>query len=180
MEGFVNLAWLLPIPPFLAFLAIILFLNRNKTVSALTAILGAGVSWLIGWPIAFAVFLNHQYGEHPAERRPLHDPYRRLRTGDRLAGGPGKCAHDLHGDLRHADDLHLLQRLHDFPAALGAGEVSGRVCAGQGSALQPLHGVHQPLCHRYAGAAGVELPGDVLHLLGSDGSVQLSAHRFLV
>ena len=28
MEGFVNLAWLLPVPPFLAFLVIILFLNR--------------------------------------------------------------------------------------------------------------------------------------------------------
>ncbi len=57
MEGFVNLAWLLPVPPFLAFLAIILFLNRNKTVSALTAIGGAGLSWLLGWPIAFTVFL---------------------------------------------------------------------------------------------------------------------------
>lgn len=38
MEGFLNLAWLLPVPPFLAFVAILLFLNRNKTVSALTAI----------------------------------------------------------------------------------------------------------------------------------------------
>lgn len=66
MEGFVNLAWLLPVPPFLAFAAIILFLNRNKTVSALTAIGGAAVSWILGWPIAFAVFLNHEYGEHPA------------------------------------------------------------------------------------------------------------------
>jgi len=66
MEGFVNLAWLLPIPPFLAFLAIVLFLNRNKTVSALTAIGGSAVSWLLGWPIAFSVFANHDYGAHPA------------------------------------------------------------------------------------------------------------------
>ena len=56
MQGFLNLAWVLPIPPFLAFLAILLFLNRNKTVSALTAIGGVLVSFLIGWPIAFAVF----------------------------------------------------------------------------------------------------------------------------
>ena len=42
MEGFLNLAWLVPIPPFLAFVAIILFLNRNKTVSAITAIAARG------------------------------------------------------------------------------------------------------------------------------------------
>jgi NADH-quinone oxidoreductase subunit L len=65
MEGFLNLAWLLPVPPFLAFLAIILFLNRNKTVSALTAIGGVVVSFLIGWPIAFTVFLTEHFGEHP-------------------------------------------------------------------------------------------------------------------
>jgi NADH-quinone oxidoreductase subunit L len=65
MEGFLNLAWVLPIPPFLSFLAIILFLNRNKTVSALTAIGGAFVSFVIGWPIAFAVFTTEHFGEHP-------------------------------------------------------------------------------------------------------------------
>ncbi len=65
MEGFLNLAWLLPVPPFLAFAAIILFLNRNKTVSALTAIGGVMVSLLIGWPIAFAVFFTPHFGEHP-------------------------------------------------------------------------------------------------------------------
>ena len=65
MEGFLNLAWVLPIPPFLAFLAIILFLNRNKTVSALTAIGGVFISFIIGWPIAFAVFTTEHFGEHP-------------------------------------------------------------------------------------------------------------------
>jgi NADH-quinone oxidoreductase subunit L len=65
MEGFLNLAWLLPVPPFLAFLAIILFLNRNKTVSALVAIGGVLVSFLIGWPIAFTVFLTDHFGAHP-------------------------------------------------------------------------------------------------------------------
>ena len=66
MEGFLNLAWLLPIPPFLAFVAIILFLNRNKTVSALTAIGGVVVSWLIGWPIAFTVFARRRIWRAPA------------------------------------------------------------------------------------------------------------------
>ncbi|MBW7884042.1 MAG: NADH-quinone oxidoreductase subunit L [Caldilineaceae bacterium] len=65
MEGFLNLAWLLPIPPFLAFVAIILFLNRNKTVSALTAIGGVLVSLALGWPISFAVFTTPHFGEHP-------------------------------------------------------------------------------------------------------------------
>ncbi len=65
MEGFLNLAWVLPIPPFLAFVAIILFLNRNKTVSSLTAIGGVLVSFLIGWPISFAVFTTPHFGEHP-------------------------------------------------------------------------------------------------------------------
>ncbi|MEZ4716747.1 MAG: proton-conducting transporter membrane subunit [Caldilineaceae bacterium] len=65
MEGFLNLAWLVPIPPFLAFAAIILFLNKNKTVSALTAIGGAAISWLLGWPIAFAAFTAEHFGEKP-------------------------------------------------------------------------------------------------------------------
>ena len=65
MEGFLNLAWLLPVPPFLAFVAIILFLNRNKTVSALTAVGGVVVSLLIGWPIAFTVFFADHFGAHP-------------------------------------------------------------------------------------------------------------------
>jgi NADH-quinone oxidoreductase subunit L len=65
MEGFLNLAWLVPVPTFLAFVAIILFLNRNKTVSALTAITGAVVSLVIAWPIAFTVFTTPHFGEHP-------------------------------------------------------------------------------------------------------------------
>ncbi len=65
MEGFLNLTWLLPIPPFLAFVAILLFLNRNKTVSALTAIGSVLVSFVLGWPIAFAVFTTPHFGEHP-------------------------------------------------------------------------------------------------------------------
>ena len=67
MDGFLNLAWLVPIPPFVAFLLIILFLNGNKRVSSLTAILGVVVSMAIGWPIAFAAFTASHFGEHPVE-----------------------------------------------------------------------------------------------------------------
>ncbi len=67
MDGFLNLAWLVPVPPFLAFLAIVLFLNSNKTVSALTAITGAAISLLLAWPIAFTAFFTEHFGEHPIE-----------------------------------------------------------------------------------------------------------------
>ena len=39
--------------------------NRNKTVSALTAVGGVVVSLLIGWPIAFTVFFTEHFGAHP-------------------------------------------------------------------------------------------------------------------
>ncbi len=67
MDGFLNLAWLVPIPPFVAFLLIILFLNGNKRVSSLTAILGVVISFVIGWGVAFAAFLTPHFGEHPVE-----------------------------------------------------------------------------------------------------------------
>lgn len=67
MQGIFNLTWLVPIPPFLAFVAIILFLNRSKTVSAITAIAGAVISLAIGWPIAIAAFMTEHFGEHPIE-----------------------------------------------------------------------------------------------------------------
>ncbi len=57
MEGFLNIAWFVPIPTFLAFAAIILFLNHNKTVSALTAIGGVAISFVLSWPIAFTAFM---------------------------------------------------------------------------------------------------------------------------
>jgi NADH-quinone oxidoreductase subunit L len=65
MEGFLNIAWLVPVPTFLAFVAIVLFLNPNKTVSALTAILGAVFSLILSWPIAFTAFTTDHFGEHP-------------------------------------------------------------------------------------------------------------------
>ena len=67
MEGLFSVTWVVPIPPFLAFLAIILFLNSNKRGSALTAIGAALISCLLGWGIAFASFFRDHFGEHPID-----------------------------------------------------------------------------------------------------------------
>lgn len=77
MEGFLNIAWLVPVPTFLAFVAIVLFLNPNKTVSALTAILGAAFALILSWPIAFTAFTTEHFGEHP-----VYGELFRIPTGD--------------------------------------------------------------------------------------------------
>jgi NADH-quinone oxidoreductase subunit L len=51
-----NLTFLLPLFPFLAFVLIVLWANRNKKLSAGLAIGGIGLSWVIGWAIAFTAF----------------------------------------------------------------------------------------------------------------------------
>lgn len=67
MEGIFNAAWIVPIPPFLAFLAIVLGLNRNKRGTTLVAISAAVISWLLGWGIAFASFFADHFGENPID-----------------------------------------------------------------------------------------------------------------
>lgn len=67
MEGLFSVTWVVPIPPFLAFLAILLFLNKNKRGSALTAIGSALLSCILGWGIAFASFFRDHFGDHPVD-----------------------------------------------------------------------------------------------------------------
>ena len=67
MEGLFSVTWVVPIPPFLAFLAILLFLNKNKRGSALIAIGAALLSLLLGWGIAFASFFRGHFGENPID-----------------------------------------------------------------------------------------------------------------
>jgi len=67
MEGLFSVTWVVPIPPFLAFLAILLFLNKNKRGSALTAIGSALISCVLGWGIAFASFFRDHFGDHPVD-----------------------------------------------------------------------------------------------------------------
>lgn len=69
MEGLFNLTWVVPIPPFLAFLAIVLWTNSNKTMSSLIAIGGASISLVLGWMIALLAFTTGHFGEHPVDNR---------------------------------------------------------------------------------------------------------------
>jgi NADH-quinone oxidoreductase subunit L len=67
MDGLFNLTWLIPIPPFLAFALILIWANPSKRLSAGIAIAGVSLSLLIGWPIAFQVFMTPGFGLHPVE-----------------------------------------------------------------------------------------------------------------
>jgi NADH-quinone oxidoreductase subunit L len=59
------LIWLIPLPPLLSFLLIVLFTNRNKTLSHSIAIGAALLSWL-GAMIVFVRALGvEHFGEHP-------------------------------------------------------------------------------------------------------------------
>lgn len=60
-----NLTILLPLLPFLAFVLIVLWANRNKLLSARLAMGGIGLAWLIGWAIAFTAFGAHDIAGHP-------------------------------------------------------------------------------------------------------------------
>jgi NADH-quinone oxidoreductase subunit L len=52
-ESFFNLTWLIPVFPFLAFVFIVLFTNRNRKLSTYIAWAGIGLPWLLGWTIFF-------------------------------------------------------------------------------------------------------------------------------
>jgi len=60
-----NLTILLPVLPFLAFVLIVLWANRSKQLSARLAMGGIGLSWLIGWAIAFTAFGAQDIAENP-------------------------------------------------------------------------------------------------------------------
>jgi len=60
-----TLIWLIPLPPLLAFFLIVLFTNRNKSLSHTVAIGAAGLSWL-GAMIVFVSALGaHELGKTP-------------------------------------------------------------------------------------------------------------------
>ncbi len=66
MEVFFNLTWLIPLPPLIAFFAIILFANPRKRLSSGIAIGMVVLSWIMSWLVAFAFFTNwHYMVEHP-------------------------------------------------------------------------------------------------------------------
>lgn len=60
-----NLTPILPFLPLAAFALIVLWANRNKKLSAGLALVGVGLSWVLGWAIAFTTFSIEHFGEHP-------------------------------------------------------------------------------------------------------------------
>jgi len=64
-EFFFNLTWLIPLFPLLAFAIIILFTGKNRKLSHSIAIGAIGLSWIIGWGVAFSAFLTPHLDEHP-------------------------------------------------------------------------------------------------------------------
>jgi NADH-quinone oxidoreductase subunit L len=58
------LIWLLPLPPLLAFFAIILFTNKNKSLSHSIAIGAAGLSWLGSMVIFIKALGVEEFGKH--------------------------------------------------------------------------------------------------------------------
>ncbi len=64
-ESIFNLTWLIPLPPLLAFFAIILFTNRNKRLSSNVAIGAVAVSWILSWLVAITFFVKPELVEHP-------------------------------------------------------------------------------------------------------------------
>ena len=69
-ETLTLLTWLAPAAPLLAFFVIVLFTNRNKTLSWLVAWAGIFAALLFGWTVALNVFFDgighiHELAEHP-------------------------------------------------------------------------------------------------------------------
>jgi NADH-quinone oxidoreductase subunit L len=66
-ETLTVLTWLVPAGPLLAFFLIVLFSNRNKTLSWLLAWAGIISSTVLGWIIAINLFFEdaHHLAEHP-------------------------------------------------------------------------------------------------------------------
>ncbi|MCS7221307.1 MAG: NADH-quinone oxidoreductase subunit L [Anaerolineae bacterium] len=60
-----NLSWLIPIPPLLAFALIVLATNANKRLSAMIAVAGVAVSWVLGWWVFLASVVTPELGKHP-------------------------------------------------------------------------------------------------------------------
>lgn len=60
-----NLTPILPFLPLAAFVLIVLWAHRSKKLSAGLAIGGVGLSWVLGWAIAFTTFGLEDFGRQP-------------------------------------------------------------------------------------------------------------------
>ena len=59
------LVWLIPLPPLLAFFAIVLYANPRKALSHYIAVGAAGLSWLLGMVVFIAAISKHGLAEEP-------------------------------------------------------------------------------------------------------------------
>lgn len=62
-----TLVWLIPVPPVLAFFLIVLFTNRNKSLSHLIAVGAAALSWLAVMVVVTQALQIDHLGAHPIE-----------------------------------------------------------------------------------------------------------------
>jgi len=60
-----TLIWLIPLPPLLAFFAIVLFTRQNRALSHWVALAGAGLAWLASMLIFFQVIGSEDLAKHP-------------------------------------------------------------------------------------------------------------------
>ncbi len=60
-----DLTWLIPLFPFLGFFLIILFTQEHEKLSHSISIGAIGLSWFLGWGVAFSAFATPHLGEHP-------------------------------------------------------------------------------------------------------------------
>ena len=60
-----TLIWLIPLPPAIAFFAIVLLTNRNKGLSHSLAVTGAGLSWLASMVVFFKAIGTEGLSQHP-------------------------------------------------------------------------------------------------------------------
>ncbi len=66
MQDFLfRLTWLVPVFPFLAFIIIILFTQKNNKLSHSISIGSIVLSWLLGWGVVFSAIATPHLGEHP-------------------------------------------------------------------------------------------------------------------
>jgi len=66
METFVlNLTWLIPVFPLLAFAIIVLYANPHKALSTWLTWIGIGLSWIISWGVLAVAILNPHLAEEP-------------------------------------------------------------------------------------------------------------------
>jgi NADH-quinone oxidoreductase subunit L len=54
--------WLIPLPPFLSFVLIVLFLGRSKFLSHLTALSAVLISWVLAWGVFFNSVATGDFG----------------------------------------------------------------------------------------------------------------------